>query len=217
MRILASCPENRAKITDTSGISLEFAGANTSAVLPGLSSFGRMVIGCLFLVLGLFVKPLFAAVRNISGGLLEQVQKTVFRSNSETVRKLDGICVILDVMRAHTMDIGVQEPGCAALWNLAYNSDECKLKIADAGGINVILEAIGSHESHAGVEERGLGALGCIGWQDKALQQRINSAGAQEILKNVLSKTAATTTVKQRVQILLNKLKTHPSPPLPPP
>jgi len=49
------------------------------------------------------------------------------------------------------------------------------------------------------------------------LQQRINSAGAQEILKNVLSKTAATATVKQRVQILLNKLKTHPSPPLPPP
>ena len=49
----------------------------------------------------------------------------------------DALAVLLE---AHPAAAGVQEEGCAALWNLAVNAEN-QVKIAAAGGIEAILAA----------------------------------------------------------------------------
>eukprot|EP00961_Rhodomonas_salina_P116559 1568934-Rhodomonas_salina.1 len=56
-------------------------------------------------------------------------------------------------MRQHVGHAGVQFAGCAAIWNLATNSDN-KAKIVAEGGLQLVVEAMQKHKD-AGVQYWG--------------------------------------------------------------
>ena len=69
------------------------------------------------------------------------------------------IAKILSKMRMNERNANIQEEGLMELRNLAYNNENNKVKIADAGGITTILSAMKTHSSNATVQENGCGAL----------------------------------------------------------
>jgi dihydroorotate dehydrogenase len=100
-------------------------------------------------------------------------------------------------MRHHADAAGVQEYGCGALWNLAYNAAN-KVTIAGVGGIDVVVAAMRHHADAAGVQERGCGVLRSlaanaaskaaiirVGGRDvvEAARRRHGSAGADGALE----------------------------------
>jgi hypothetical protein len=69
---------------------------------------------------------------------------------------------IIEAMKKHEEDAGVQEAACRALWSMGVNADN-QVKIAGAGGIEAIIRGMEQHGKHAGVQERACGALRIMG------------------------------------------------------
>jgi len=65
---------------------------------------------------------------------------------------------IVEGMRAHSQDAGVQEKVCEALMSLAFNAEN-KVAIAEAGGITAVIAALQLHSTHAKVQENDCTAL----------------------------------------------------------
>jgi len=87
------------------------------------------------------------------GGTFAGQVMSAFRGGNVSSAPLDGVTVLLEAMRSHATNASIQTPSCGALWNLAYNADENKKKIAEAGGVSVLLDAIRSHPGNGGVQE----------------------------------------------------------------
>ena len=69
---------------------------------------------------------------------------------------------IIEAMKKHEEDAGVQEAACGALGNVGVNADN-QVKIAGAGGIEAIIRGMEQHRKHAGVQEEACRALRIMG------------------------------------------------------
>ena len=87
-------------------------------------------------------------------------------------------------MTAHAGHVGVNEYGCRALSNLAWN-DANKVTIVAAGAIPVILEAMTAHAGHEGVNECGCRALANLA-SNNANRVTMAEAGAIPDLLNAM-------------------------------
>lgn len=116
--------------------------------VPGLGLIGRLAAALLHWL----ARTLLVMACHVGGTFAGQVMNS-FSTGSASRAQLDGVTVLLEAMRAHATSTSIQIPGCGAIWNLAYNADENKKKIAEAGAISVLLEAIRSHPSNSGVQE----------------------------------------------------------------
>ena len=66
-------------------------------------------------------------------------------------------------MGRHQDNAAVQQQASRAVWNLAANHIEHKVKIASLGGIEAILKGMGRHRDNATVQQQGSEALLQIG------------------------------------------------------
>ena len=82
--------------------------------------------------------------------------------NKQTVEMEGGIDVILNAMRLHKSNGGVQAKGCGALLHLAYNEENKKM-IAKKNGIHTIREAMRLDVSNVELQKNAIGALWMYG------------------------------------------------------
>ena len=79
--------------------------------------------------------------------------------NKTTIRKCDGIALMMRAMTEHPNDALVQRNSCWAMWNLAAQSPEDRQAIASAGAIPVVLRAMALHPREAAVHQKATGVL----------------------------------------------------------
>ena len=70
-----------------------------------------------------------------------------------------GLRAVVSAMRTHEDDRRVQEEGCRALANLAFEDTINATQIGVLGGISVIIVALRSHTNYVGVQVQGVLAL----------------------------------------------------------
>ena len=95
-------------------------------------------------------------VREACGGLL---YLACHNDNRKTIAKMGGIKVILDGMKRHVEDAGIQGAGSALLLNLIGPDNDNEKTITKMGGIKVILDGMRMHESDADNQRIGCNAL----------------------------------------------------------
>ena len=106
------------------------------------------------------------------------------------------IAKILSKMRMNERNANIQEEGLMELRNLAYNNENNKVKIADAGGITTILSAMKTHSSNATVQENGCGALWSLAVNDKN-QVTIAEAGGIPTILSAMKTHSSNATVQE--------------------
>eukprot|EP00968_Pinguiococcus_pyrenoidosus_P025620 scaffold6429_cov220-Pinguiococcus_pyrenoidosus.AAC.1 len=80
-------------------------------------------------------------------------------------------------MRRHDGHAGVQEQGCAAIWNLTAGSDfglRCDALMSQGVG-EVVVAAMRRHGGHAGVQEYGCGAMRSLAFGSDARKKALES------------------------------------------
>ena len=129
--------------------------------------------------------------------------KVIEEAKSE--QNIDKILIVM-ALSAHRRNAEIQREGCSALWNLAFASDDNKVKIARLGGIEAILDALSGHKDDAEVQKQGCWALCNIGWSSPELQRKIKAAGGEEAVKRAMNAPNATQETKLQGKTLLDKL-----------
>jgi hypothetical protein len=84
-------------------------------------------------------------------------------------------------MRQHTGAAGVQEQGCAVLWNLAFNAAS-KAAIAGAGGVHLVLTAMECHADAVSMQEQGCMVLRNLAADNAANKAAIVRAGGRDMV-----------------------------------
>ena len=90
-----------------------------------------------------------------------------------------GIEDVLRSMRMYPQDAGIQEHGCMALLNLAYNNTDNEVKIVKAGGIEAIISAMKAHPGEAKVQEEACRALGSLAYNADNKVKIANAGGIE--------------------------------------
>ena len=76
---------------------------------------------------------------------LDDHEKKGFRAGWE-----GGVEAVVEALKAHRADGGVQEQGCRALSNLCFG-DENRRRAGSAGGVEAVVEALKAHSADARV------------------------------------------------------------------
>ncbi|EGG15434.1 Aardvark [Cavenderia fasciculata] len=105
-------------------------------------------------------------------------------NNYLEVVELDGIKLILQAMRNHVHNPGVQYNTSFVLRNLARN-DLSESRVAQEGGIHAIATAMRNHPNHIGIQTQGCGALRNLGCNDKNKVLSAKEGGINLILNSM--------------------------------
>jgi len=99
---------------------------------------------------------------------------------------------VVDAMKAGASSAKVAENGCDALLRLAYNNDDNKKRIAEAGGIGMILRMMEVHgSSNAEVAECGSSALSFISYNNDDNKKRIAEADGIAMILRMMEEHGA--------------------------
>jgi len=115
-----------------------------------------------------------------------------------------GILRVTEAMAAYAAAEGVQENGCWALINLAWN-DANVSKIHVAGGVELATQALMAFEASLGVQEAGCGLLLVLSKQPNLVNQ-IRSAGGVSRVKHALAMGGVSENTKRWCDELLDNL-----------
>jgi hypothetical protein len=121
------------------------------------------------------------------------------------IAEAQGIWRVTEAMTAHAAAEGVQENGCWALINLAWN-DENAPQVEIAGGVELAMKALMAFETSLGVQEAGCGVLLVLITKRKELVNRIRSAGGVDRVKHALAMDGMSENTKRWCDGLLDRL-----------
>ena len=118
------------------------------------------------------------------------------------------IAKILSKMRMNEQNANIQKEGLFKLWNLAYNNDNNKVTIAEAGGITTILSAMKTHSSNATVQEYGCAALQNLASNNDKNRVKISNAGGKALIESAMRNYSSNAGVQEKGKAALCNL-TH--------
>ena len=81
------------------------------------------------------------------------------KEDSAVVRKNGGVLLLLDVMKQHEAEAGLQSAACGLLWKLAFTDPPTRKIVVKEGGIHRILQAMQKHLNHPRLQYNACGAL----------------------------------------------------------
>lgn len=123
-----------------------------------------------------------AAHEELCETLSDLVVRAAKPEEQKGIVELKGISVILKAMERHLMIPGVQELGCAALKNLASDSNsECI--VVELGGIPAVVRSMTTHPQEAGVQQQACGALWNLGFAQKHKTLIVRLGGLDAVLR----------------------------------
>ena len=70
-----------------------------------------------------------------------------------------GVLLLLDIMRQHVDEAGLQSAACGLLWKLAFTDPQTRKIVVKKEGITLILQAMQSHLDHPRLQYNACGAL----------------------------------------------------------
>ena len=93
-----------------------------------------------------------------------------------------GVLLLLDVMRQHVDEAGLQSAACGLLWKLAFTDPQTRKIVVKKEGITLILQAMQSHLDHPRLQYNACGALRNLlvdGSRDFSVASQISPGGRE--------------------------------------
>ena len=90
--------------------------------------------------------------------------------------------LLLDVMRQHVDEAGLQSAACGLLWKLAFTDPQTRKIVVKKEGITLILQAMQSHLDHPRLQYNACGALRNLlvdGSRDFSVASQISPGGRE--------------------------------------
>ncbi|CAN8062523.1 unnamed protein product [Agarophyton chilense] len=118
-----------------------------------------------------------------------------------------GIDAVVEIMRAHSLRVGIQTQGCLTLANLAFRNRNNKEAVMKCSGLKVV---VGALSAHSNVEQ--IQAWGCLAIRnftnrsDAGEQETSVASGAVEVLLSALERYSGSETVQNNALIALTNI-----------
>lgn len=129
---------------------------------------------------------------------------------------VDAIPEILKAMRAHSNNALLQKSTCRAISQFAFNSENNRQLLADAGAIPLIVNAMRTHLATEKLIVHALKALTYLCWENTQVAETIISERVEEVLQRIVEHYEQTHRVYNEAvhlsKILFRKTTGSPSP-----
>ena len=112
---------------------------------------------------------------------------------------------MVEGMKQHPGQAGVQQQGCWALRNLGRDAEN-QVKIAAAGGIQVVVGAMTQHPGAAGVQQYGCWALCNLAVNNDDIRAQVVSGGGREAAERAMKQHPGAAGVQEWGKKLCDKL-----------
>lgn len=104
----------------------------------------------------------------------------------KAIAKSNGIVLILNGVRQHSMHAGIQGAGCFFLGYLALDNPENQRKIADSNGIDLTLQAMRRHEEEEDIQDWGCFALAKLAENHRVNQRAMIDANGVKVIQQAM-------------------------------
>lgn len=129
---------------------------------------------------------------------------------------VDAIPEILKAMRVHVGNPLLQKSTCRAISQFAFNSENNRQLLAEAGAIPLIVNAMRAHLAAEKLIIHALKALTYLCWENTRVAETIISEGIEEVLQQIVQQYPSTPRVLNEAvhlsKILFRKTSGSPSP-----